>query len=80
MNVSDGQAREEYVSEDSREPDLGLRVHRGDSDDAGVDAAPRTGVTFGWQDRPVPWDYDDPDEYKKDIEKFMMEVIWNGTD
>jgi len=49
MNVSDGQAREEYVSKDSREPDLGLRVHRGDSDDAGVDAAPRTGVIQPWQ-------------------------------
>ena len=51
---------------------------RGDADVDGGDGADLTGrPVFGWQERPLPWMYEDPEDYRKDLVKFM-EAFWNG--
>ncbi len=42
--------------------------------DAGVDLRP----VQDWQERPVPWDFDDADEYAKELGSFMKEVFFRG--
>lgn len=55
--------------------------HRAVRDDAAVDGGDGADLTgrpvFGWQERPLPWMYEDPEDYRKDLVKFM-EAFWNG--
>ena len=55
-----------------------VRRRRGN---AGVDAAHGDHLSsWDWQDRPVPWDYDNPADYWRELRNYMEILLTEGAD
>ena len=73
------ETRKESLPEDQGLENLGNPVCDADSDHACLDALAGNRVMVqAWQNRPRPWDYDDPEEYRTDLNAFMEKVIWDS--